>query len=195
MSDRKAAENGRRMSLPPGVTLTPLATHPDSRGDLTEFFRNDWFTSSPLPVQWNVSRSKANVLRGVHVHALHWDYQCVLAGELVVGLHDLRPDALPSARTAMLVLNGERLQLLSIPPGVAHAFYSPVESVQVIGVSGYYNPSEDGRCRWDCPELGFAWPCADPHLSPDDRGAPSYAELRSAFYALTATPDSGALSS
>lgn len=182
MADQIGVQNDRRTSLPPGAMLRSLETHPDRRGELTEFFRNEWFTT-PLPVQWNVSRTAANVLRGVHVHRSHWDYLCVITGEQVVGLHDLRPGTPASSRSSMLVLNGARLQMLSIPPGVAHGFYSPQASVQVIGVSRYYSPLEDRRCRWNCPELGFTWPCTDPILSPVDRDAPGYGELERAFLA------------
>jgi hypothetical protein len=33
------------------------------------------------------------------------------------------------------------------------------------------------RCRWDCAELGLAWPCIAPELSPVDAAARGYAEL------------------
>lgn len=191
MSAQIALGNDRLAALPDDVRLMPLRTHPDERGDFTEFFRNEWH-ESPAPVQWNVSRTEPNALRGVHVHALHWDYLCVVAGEMVVGLHDLRPDTADLRRSVMLRLDGSRLQMLSIPPGVAHGFYSPQESLHVIGASGYYHPADHRRCRWDSPELGLDWPCAAPDLSPADRDAPSYRELRAAFVAAAAAARSRA---
>jgi hypothetical protein len=49
------------------VTLSPLR---DSRGSLTEIFRQEWVNSA-IPVQWNCVQSETNVLRGVHVHVKH----------------------------------------------------------------------------------------------------------------------------
>ena len=168
------------MVLPAGVELMPLKTHPDERGALTEVFRNEWHRT-PLPVQWAACYSRANVLRGVHAHARHWDYVCVVMGELSVGVHDLRPE-IPSARlSAMIRLTGARLQMLSIPPGVAHGFYAPDDAIILLGSSAYYDASDHRRCRWDSDELALAWPCITPELSTVDRAAGSYAELRAAF--------------
>lgn len=159
-----------------------LTSHLDNRGDLTEVFRMEW-VESPAPIQWAVARSEANALRGVHVHARHWDYYCVVSGELIVGLHDLRLGAAMARATAMLFLSGERLQLLAVPSGVAHGLYSPVHSTLLVGTSAYYDPADHRGCRWDAPELGLEWPCTSPILSAKDRDAGSYAELEAGLRA------------
>lgn len=191
MSAQAAFSDARPMALPDGVRLVSLQTHVDGRGDFTEFFRNEWH-ESPLPLQWNISSSNPNVMRGVHVHALHWDYLCVVTGEMAIGLHDLRPEDSGASRSALLRLAGKRLQMLVIPPGVAHGFYSLSKSAYVIGASGYYTPTDHRRCRWNCPELGLDWPCVAPELSAADRDAPSYAELQTAFLAAAAAARSRA---
>jgi len=180
------AESHEYVAVPIGVRLLPLTTFADARGDFTEIFRQQWHEAPP-PVQWNMSRSGSSVLRGVHVHALHWDYLCVVTGDMTVGLHDLRPEATGACRSATLRLSGDALRLLVIPPGVAHGFYSETESMYVLGASAYYNPSDHRRCRWDSPELELDWPCSTPRLSPADRDAPSYVELKAAFLAAVTT--------
>ncbi len=177
------------IALPADVKLTQLKTHPDHRGELTEIFRNEWH-DSPLPMQWTVCRNAANALRGVHVHTHHWDYLCAVGGELFVGLHDLRPEKGTARRSAMLRLDSDCLQMLLIPPGVAHGFYSPVESIILLGASEYFVPADDHRCRWDSPELCLAWPCTAPELSALDRDAGGYADMRAALLAArTAATD------
>jgi len=170
----------RPTSLPIGVTVMPLTTHSDSRGDLTEIIRKEWH-ESPAPVQWIVTRTGSNIMRGVHVHLRNWDYACVVAGEMIVGLHDLRPRQ--PAVSALLHLTGARLQMLVIPPGVAHGFYSPADSTLVLGSSIYYDGGGDRGCRWDAPELGLDWPCTAPQLSARDRDAGSYVALKTALEA------------
>jgi dTDP-4-dehydrorhamnose 3,5-epimerase len=174
------------IALPAGVNLIPLKSHADGRGDLTEIFRNEWFESSS-PVQWQVTRTEANALRGVHAHARHWDYYCLVAGEMVVGLHDLRPGS-SSALTAMLRMSGERLQLLAVPIGVAHGLYSPTPSTLMVGTSTYYDSADHRGCRWNDSELGLKWPCTSPVLSAKDRDAGSYAELKAGLLADLAVP-------
>jgi len=169
------------IALPTGVGLMALTTRPDSRGDLTEVFRNEWHRSPP-PVQWSVIRNNANVLRGVHAHARSWDYACVIAGELFVGLHDLRTRT-PDVRSALVRLSAERLQVLVIPAGVAHGFYAPRSATLMLGTSAYYDLADHRGCRWNSPELGLDWPCTAPELSARDREAGSYAELRAALLA------------
>ena len=172
------------ISLPSGVKLLPLTTHSDSRGDLTEIIRNEWYETPP-PVQWTVTRTGPNVMRGVHVHPRNWDYACVVAGEMIVGLHDLRSDQ-PAVSSALLRLSGARLQALVIPPGVAHGFYAPGDSTLVLGASIYADESDDQACSWNSPELGLDWPCTAPELSARDRDAGSYAALKTALHAAAA---------
>jgi len=182
----QTASNDDRLpgALPSGVTRRLLKTHPDSRGDFTEIFRNEW-QESPLPVQWNLCRNNPNVLRGVQVHARHWDYVCVIAGELHVGLRDLRPDA-TGARATMVLLTSHQLEILVIPAGVAHGLYSPRHSTHLVGVSHYYDPGDDARCRWDAPELELDWPCDRPDLSAADLRAPGYHAFVAAYLAAKA---------
>ncbi|HEY1383767.1 MAG TPA: dTDP-4-dehydrorhamnose 3,5-epimerase family protein [Dongiaceae bacterium] len=173
------------MALPAGVTRRVLKTHPDDRGNFTEFFRNEWY-ASPLPVQWNITRNQPNVLRGVQVHARHWDYLCVIAGELCVGLHDVRPGAI-GVRSAVVTLSGQQLEILVIPPGVAHGLYSPAHATHLIGVSSYYDPTDHARCSWNCPELELNWPCDEPELSASDREPLGYADFVAAYLAAAAS--------
>jgi dTDP-4-dehydrorhamnose 3,5-epimerase len=170
------------LPLPAGVALCSLKSHRDQRGDLTELFRNQWH-HTPLPVQWNLLRSKPNALRGMHVHLKHWDYTCVIAGALAVGLHDLRTT---ERRSTLMPLRADQLQVLVIPPGVAHGFYSHEATAMLVGSSNYYEPSDHRRCRWDCPELALDWPCTAPELSEQDARASGYAALKAELQAAAA---------
>lgn len=172
-------------SLPEGCRLHALKTIADHRGDFTELFCNVWF-DSPAPLQWNMSHSHANVLRGVHVHAKHWDYVAALSGRMIIGVCDMRPGSTSVARSAMVELNTTVPTVLSIPPGVAHGFYFPVAAFNITAASSYYDPPDHMRCRWDCPELGLDWPCRAPQLSPVDTAAGTYAELAAQLAAALA---------
>ena len=168
--------------LPAGVRLRELEPHGDERGAFTELFRNSW-ELEVAPVQWNVVRSGANVLRGVHAHHRHSDYLTIVAGRATIGLHDLRGGSSTEGLGAAVQLDAASPAALVIPPGVAHGFYFPDSAIHVYAVSHEWDPSDELGCRWDDPGLGLAWPCRGPLLSPRDRALGPLSELRDAVRA------------
>lgn len=168
--------------LPVGVVLRDLVPHADNRGIFTELHRDEW-QSGPRPVQWNAVRSKANVLRGVHVHRRHADELVVLDGVMLLALHDLRPDSATRGLGLMVELRGDTPRSAEIPPGVAHGFFFPAPAIYIYAVSEYFDATDELGCRFDSPELGLKWPTTAPVLSPRDAGAPGYAEMVAGFVA------------
>ncbi|HEY1116898.1 MAG TPA: dTDP-4-dehydrorhamnose 3,5-epimerase family protein [Acidimicrobiales bacterium] len=174
-----------------GVRVVPLTAHQDDRGQFVEVFREEWDLDGLRPLQWNAVRSEPGVLRGVHVHPTHADFLTVLAGTLVLGLHDLRPESPTSGQSRVLTIEAHAPVAVAIPPGVCHGFWFPEPSVHLYGVDSYWNLADELGCRWDAPELGLDWqPAADPRLSDRDRQAPDYATMRAAYLAATAATES-----
>lgn len=172
--------------LPAGVELQRLEPHADSRGVFTELFRESWGLDV-APTQWNVVRSEANVLRGVHAHWRHADYLTVVAGSAEVGLHDLREGSPTEDLGAIVRLHADEPHGLTIPPGVAHGFYFPEPSLHVYAVSHEWDPADELGCRWDDPALAIEWSCAAPLLSARDQALGGLSDLRLAWRAALAT--------
>jgi len=166
MKSRKATPQ----SFPNGVTLESLHTNIDHRGSLTEIFRQSWATSI-APVQWNAVATNPGVLRGVHVHVVHFDYMIVLTGRASVGLRDLRSGSPTEGMATIVELCGEELSALTIPPGVAHGFYIHDPSLHVYAVSDYWDPADELGCCWSDPALEIQWPTTSPILSERDAAA------------------------
>jgi dTDP-4-dehydrorhamnose 3,5-epimerase len=162
--------------LPVGVALRKLPCSHDCGQEATQVYRADWRLNL-APVQWNLVASKPNTLRGVHVHTDHWDYLHTVDGEMLLGLHDLRPWSPTYRLAAQLRLTSDWPIGVAIPPGVAHGFYFAVLTRYFYALSHYWAPSDDLGCRWDDPELGISWPTSDPLLSPRDASAQSYRAL------------------
>jgi dTDP-4-dehydrorhamnose 3,5-epimerase len=171
-----SASEIRRRGLPHGVQLLPLRSHGDTRGLFTEIYRDAW-NLGPRPVQWNMVRSEANVLRGVHVHTRHADLLTVADGELILGLRDLRPASPSHGMSVMLRISTEDLHMAVIPVGVAHGFYFPRPACHIYAVTEAFDGSDEFGCRWDDPALELNWPCREPMLSKRDSEAGSLAEL------------------
>lgn len=171
------------LPLPSGFRILQLSDHADERGVFRELFRDAW--TDTAPVQWNLVRSKPNVLRGVHAHPDHFDHLTMASGAMVLGLHDVRPDSPTFGLSAMIRLEADDPHLVEIPPGVGHGFYFPAAAAHIYGVSRAFAGHDPFACRWDDPELGLDWPCDAPILSDRDRAAGSYREL----VARLRTPD------
>jgi dTDP-4-dehydrorhamnose 3,5-epimerase len=165
-----------RTGLPRGVVVRPLEPHADDRGTFTEIFRAAW-DSSIDGVQWNVVRSAAGVLRGVHVHPRHDDYLTVLEGSATIGLLDLREDARDAVGTTV-DLRADAPSAITIPHGVAHGFYFHEPSLHVYAVSTYWNIQDELGCRWDDPELRIPWPMSEAVISERDASLPALDGLR-----------------
>jgi dTDP-4-dehydrorhamnose 3,5-epimerase len=175
VTDAAAGSPDGNPDLPTGVAIRQLLSHRDPRGSLTELYRTGWM--SPVAAQWNLSRSAANVLRGVHVHLAHHDYLVFIDGKAMVGLRDLRRDSVSYGITATIALSGENATALSIPPGVAHGFCHLTETLHVYAMSEEWTPADDLGCRWDDPALGIDWPLHDPVISDRDASLPSLRDL------------------
>ncbi len=166
-----------RGDLPAGVTLHELQPNRDQRGAFTELFRREWELAAE-PVQWNIVRSEAGVLRGVHVHPRHDDYLTVVDGHAAIGLRDLRPESPTSDRVAVVEMSGDEPTAITIPHGVAHGFLFLERSIHCYAVSDYWHPDDELGCRWDDPELAIPWPRQPTLVSERDIELPSLARAR-----------------
>jgi dTDP-4-dehydrorhamnose 3,5-epimerase len=171
-------------TLPPGARLIDLTPHADVRGDFTELFRESW-DAGQRPVQWNMVRSRANVLRGIHVHPDHEDYLVVLSGRMQLWLHDVRPASPACGKTIEIALDGTQPRAVVVPTGVAHGFYFPVESIHAYALSTYWDVRQDIGCHWTVPEIGMQAP-ANALLSERDAQAAGYDEMVDAYLAFSA---------
>lgn len=163
-----------------GVTLRPLKAHGCARGSTTEIYRASWDDGLTLP-QWNLIESGANSLRGMQVHRFRTDYLCVASGEIMAGLHDLRPDSPTQGRSCMIRLSADTRQALVIPTGVLHGFYFPVDTIYLQGMTTLWSGTDDHRCAWQDPDLGLDWPTRHPIVSELDQQSPVLADMRRAF--------------
>jgi dTDP-4-dehydrorhamnose 3,5-epimerase len=158
-----------------GVHLLPCHLFEDDRGSFFEAFRASWFSDEHRWVQWNVSRSKAGVVRGLHYHRRQSDYWHLVEGSILVALVDLRPKA-PSYRQAVcLEMNGGDRFGLIIPPGVLHGYRVLSDATVMYLMDQEYDNSDEFGVRWNDPALGLPenwYGAPQPILSPRDAAAP-----------------------
>jgi len=139
-------------------------------------FRQSWDTGISL-IQWNLVKSEAGVLRGVHVHPRHDDYLTIVDGSATIGLRDLRKDSPTEGNVLMIDVSSEVLEPLVIPHGVAHGFLFHEPSIGVYSVSHYWDTADEVACLWSDPDLEMKWPYEPKLISERDSSAQSLTEL------------------
>jgi dTDP-4-dehydrorhamnose 3,5-epimerase len=163
-----------------GARLISLRRFDDARGSFCEAFRASWIGGDKRWVQWNVSRSAAGVVRGLHYHRLQTDYWHLVDGTATAALVDVRPES-PTRGVAMCVsLDASNPQALVIPPGILHGFYAATSLVLMYLLDQEYDAGDEYGVRWNDPALGLpaSWyHIKSPIVSPRDAGACDLAGL------------------
>lgn len=123
-------------------------------------------------VQENRSRSRRNVIRGVHYQLGQPQGKLVgvLSGEIFDVAVDLRRSSPAFGKWAGFRLTADERRLAWIPPGFGHAFLALSDHVEVIyKLTAYWAPENERVIRWDDPDIAIRWPLAgEPLLSKRD---------------------------
>ncbi len=177
-----------RPRLPPAmrVTPTPLAgvllleprVFEDARGTLCEAWNRAKFEALGVRAEFlqdNQSRSKKNVIRGLHYQlppAAQAKLLRVIAGEIFDVAVDIRRSSPTFGKWYGTTLSAANRRTLWIPEGFAHGFLSLTESEVLYKIAGRYARDCERAIRWDDPAIGIEWPLEGaPILSERDRGA------------------------
>jgi dTDP-4-dehydrorhamnose 3,5-epimerase len=167
----------------PGVLLIEPDVFKDARGFFLESYHEKKYAAAGIPgpfVQDNHSHSVRKTLRGLHAQLKRPQGKLVRAvsGEMFDVAVDIRVGSPSFGRWAGAVLSGENFRQLYIPPGFAHGFCVLSEEVDVeYKCTDLYEPGDELSIAWDDPQIGIAWPVAEPLLSAKDLAAPRLSEI------------------
>lgn len=172
----------RPLDLDGVILVTPDVFH-DERGFFLETYHRDKYAEGGIPepfVQDNQSFSRRGVLRGLHAQLRHPQGKLVRAitGEIFDVAVDIRPGSPTFGRWVGETLSSDNALQLYVPPGFAHGFCVLSETAQVqYKCTDVYRPGDEIGVVWNDPQIGIAWPVADPILNEKDRKAPRLAEI------------------
>ncbi len=159
----------------PGVVRLRPRIFSDDRGWFTETWNEARFREDGLPtgfVQDNQSRSKRNVLRGLHFQLQHPQGKLVraVAGRIFDVAVDIRRSSAHFGRWVGVELDAERPEMLWIPPGFAHGFLVLSESADVLyKTTDFYSAPSERTILWNDATIGIAWPLTgEPVVSSKD---------------------------
>jgi dTDP-4-dehydrorhamnose 3,5-epimerase len=167
----------------PGVVLVEPDVHRDRRGFFLETYHAERYRAGGIEgpfVQDNHSRSARGTLRGLHAQVRRPQAKLVRAveGEMFDVAVDLRRGSPSFGRWVGHRLSGDNFLQLYMPAGFAHGFCVLSETVHVeYKCSALYDAADEITVAWNDPEIGIAWPLAEPILSAKDEAAPPLAAL------------------
>nr|WP_294864567.1 dTDP-4-dehydrorhamnose 3,5-epimerase [uncultured Pseudogulbenkiania sp.] len=167
-----------------GLLLLEPVVFADERGEFCETFNARRFAAligrEVSFVQDNRSRSRPNVLRGLHYQHAHPQGKLVQVTQGAVWdvAVDLRRASPSFGQWYGVTLSAENRRQLWIPEGFAHGFLALQDGAEFCyKVSDYWHAGDEYCIRWDDPALGIDWPLTQPPvLSDKDRQGLSFAE-------------------
>jgi dTDP-4-dehydrorhamnose 3,5-epimerase len=166
-----------------GLLLIEPSCFRDERGFFLESFQAERYREYGLAedfAQDNHSRSRCNVLRGIHFQVKRPQAQIVtvIRGRIFDVAVDLRPGSSTFARWYGVELSDEGPRQLYMPPGFGHGFCVLSEFADLhYKVSRLYDRSDEGGLVWNDKDVGIRWPIDAPIISERDCSYPRLSEI------------------
>ncbi len=147
------------------VVLIEPKVFGDSRGFFFESFNEVKFREQVAAnisfVQDNHSRSKKNVLRGLHyqIRQPQGKLVRVVEGEVFDVAVDIRKGSATFGQWVGERLSAENKKQLWVPAGFAHGFVVLSEYAEFLyKTTDYYAPEYERSILWNDPDIGIEWP-------------------------------------
>ena len=167
-----------------GIYLFNPKRFADKRGIFFEIFNRTKNCYQDLNIdfkQENFSRSKKNVLRGLHFCKLNPQAQLVtvLKGEIIDVVVDLRISSKTFGKWNSFKLSDHSTSQIYMEKGFAHGFYVISDYVDMhYKVSEIFNPNDDHGIIWNDKDLSIRWPSSDPIISDKDKSFPRFKDIK-----------------
>ena len=169
--------------FPEVMTFTPDVFQ-DHRGFFVESFNIK--LEDILNVKFyqdNHSKSKKNVIRGIHYQ---WDKPMgklvrVIKGRGIDVMVDIRKDSPTYGQYDKVELSEDNFNIVWVPPGFAHGFMSLEDDTHLIyKTTSYYNQESDGAINPLCKNLNIDWeiPVENIIISSKDNQAQSFVQYK-----------------
>jgi dTDP-4-dehydrorhamnose 3,5-epimerase len=174
----------RETALAGCFELQPIV-RADSRGQFVKTFHHEYFESNELETDFReqyYSFSRKGVLRGMHFQTppdAHNKLVYCTAGTILDVVVDVRVGSPTYGEHISLEISASTGNMIYIPVGLAHGFYSKTDATVVYNVGTVYSPDHDGGILWS--SIGMDWPDMPPDISERDVKFPTFAEFDSPF--------------
>ena len=128
-----------------------------------------------------VSKSKKNVLRGLHMQTkkMQGKYVSVLKGRVLDVVVDMRRNSKTFGKHYKTILSEKNAKSIYIPPGFSHGFLAlENESIVLYSCTNYRNAKSETTLKWNDSDLKIKWPIKNPILSEKDSNGISFKDFK-----------------
>lgn len=146
-----------------GLVVIEPKVFGDARGFFLESYSKKDFFHMGLDIEFvqdNHSKSKKNVLRGLHFQTQNSQGKLVRVtrGAVLDVAVDLRRDSITFGKYYLVELTSENKKLFYIPPGFAHGFLTLEDDTEFqYKCTNYYAPEFDSGILWNDETLDIKW--------------------------------------
>ncbi len=169
----------KKLAIPDLILITP-ACFTDERGFFMESYKKSAFEKVGIKISFiqdNHSRSKKNVLRGLHYQIPPMEQaklvRCI-RGKIFDVAVDIRKSSPYYGKWAGEYLSEQNKKMLYIPPGFAHGYLVLSEKTEMVyKVSKEYSKDHERGILWKDTSIKIKWPLkGNPILSEKDKQLP-----------------------
>jgi len=166
-----------------GLKIIKGSNHYDRRGYFRETFKNNFFKNKKL-IFWCMSKSKKNVLRGLHMQTIYQQdkFVSVIKGKIFDVVIDLRKKSKTYGKIYSITLSDKNSTSLFIPAGFAHGFCGlENENLVFYGCTNYRSKKNEVGILWNDDMLKIKWPIKKPILSKKDKNNMTFKKFKSLY--------------
>jgi len=127
------------------------------------------------------SKSKKNVLRGLHIQVKKQQgkYVSVVKGKILDVCVDCRTNSKSFGKNYKIILSEKNGKSIYIPPGFIHGFLGlEKENIVVYGCTNYRDKDSEMGVIWNDADLKIKWPIKKPIISDKDKNNISFKEFK-----------------
>jgi len=163
------------------VKVIQPSVYYEQRGSISTTYHTDYY-DRVLPAEERTkglkfkhdrfSKSKQNVLRGLHYDDKTWKLVSCLHGKIYLVVLDLRPKQDNYGKWESFILSPETTTQVLIPPMFANGHYVYEDDsifYYKMAYHGEYNDeNKQQTIKWDSKKFNIEWPCTTPIISKRD---------------------------
>jgi dTDP-4-dehydrorhamnose 3,5-epimerase len=127
-----------------------------------------------------VSKSKKNVLRGLHMQKKlqQGKYVSVVKGKILDVVVDCRKNSKTFGKHYKIILSEKNCKSIFIPPGFIHGFLGlNDENIVIYSCTNYRDKNSEIGVKWDDKNLNINWNIKSPILSKKDNKNLNFKEI------------------
>ena len=166
-----------------GLKILKDTNYYDPRGYFREILKKNYFSKKKF-IFWCMSKSKRNVLRGLHLQTKFPQDKLVsvIKGKIFDVVVDLRKKSKTYGKKYTITLSENNSKSLFVPAGFAHGFCSlDNENIVLYGCTNFRSKKNEIGILWNDKLLGIKWPIRKPIISKKDKKNISFKLFKKKF--------------